>query len=229
MVAQIEHDKRGLVTGVLYFPKGSDELHRQRAQNVVVAGYAVETPRLLLNSASSLFPDGLANSSGLVGKYFMVHTGEQAFAKFPQRINQYKAPPPGGAITEHFNRTIPDANFVCGYSIEVVGPHPADFAARLTAARKRWGADLRRTMDSMESCGAAQPVARMIIKAGKQDFTMGLFGNLAALSLDENRLGSAAKRDKRRWEWVCLEKWLWRKGRGSPRLPGAGESNPGLP
>jgi choline dehydrogenase-like flavoprotein len=146
MVVQIEHDKRGLVTGVLYFRKGSDELHRQRAQNVVVAGYAVETPRLLLNSASSLFPDGLANSSGLVGKCFMVHTGEQVFARFPQRINQYKAPPPGGAITEHFNRTMPDTDFVCGYSIEVVGPHPADFAARLTTARKMWGADLRRTM-----------------------------------------------------------------------------------
>src|SRR5437588_328752 len=121
-------------------------LVRQRARNVIVAGYAIETPRLLLNSASSLFPDGLANSSGLVGKCFMVHTGEQVFAKFPERINQYKAPPPGGAITEHFNRTMPDADFVCGYTIEVVGPHPVDFAARLSTARGMWGATLRHTM-----------------------------------------------------------------------------------
>ncbi|MFL6333949.1 MAG: GMC oxidoreductase [Pyrinomonadaceae bacterium] len=113
---------------------------------MIAAGYAVETPRLLLNSASSLFPDGLANSSGLVGKCFMVHTGEQVFAKFPARINQYKAPPPGGAITEHFNRTMPNADFVCGYMIEVVGPHPVDFAARLSTARGLWGAGLRRTM-----------------------------------------------------------------------------------
>jgi choline dehydrogenase-like flavoprotein len=134
------------VTGVLHFRKGSEELFRQRARNVIVAGYAVETPRLLLNSASSLFPDGLANSSGLVGKCFMVHTGEQVFAKFPARINQYKAPPPGGAITEHFNRTMPDADFVCGYTIEVVGPHPVDFAARLSTARGLWGAELRRAM-----------------------------------------------------------------------------------
>jgi len=146
MVAQIEHNQFGQVTGVLYFRKGSAELYRQRARNVVVAGYAVETPRLLLNSASSLFPDGLANSSGMVGKYFMVHTGEQAFARFSDRINQYKAPPPGGAITEHFNGTMPDTDFICGYAIEVVGPHPADFAARLTTARKMWGSDLRRTM-----------------------------------------------------------------------------------
>jgi choline dehydrogenase-like flavoprotein len=146
MVAKIEHNEKGYVTGVLYFRNGSQDLYRQRARNVVVAGYAVETPRLLLNSSSSLFPNGLANSSGLVGKCFMVHTGEQAFAKFPDRINQYKAPPPGGAITEHFNVKVPDTDFVCGYAIEVVGPHPADFAARLTTARRMWGADLRQTM-----------------------------------------------------------------------------------
>jgi choline dehydrogenase-like flavoprotein len=146
MVAQIEHSDRGHVTGVLYFRQGSRELFRQRAKNVMVAGYAVETPRLLLNSASSLFPDGLANSSGMVGRCFMVHSGHQVFAKFPNNINQYKAPPPGGALTEHFNRTMPDTGFICGYTIEVVGPHPADFASRLATARKFWGAELRREM-----------------------------------------------------------------------------------
>lgn len=145
MAAQIEHDGRGRVTGVLHFQKGSRELFRQRARRVVVAGYAVETPRLLLNSASALFPDGLANSSGMVGKCFMVHSGHQVFAKFPDRINQYKAPP-GLALTEHFNRTMPGADFVCGYTIEAVGPHPVDFASRVATARGLWGAELRRAM-----------------------------------------------------------------------------------
>ena len=146
MVVQVEHDDRGLVTGVLYFRDGGPDLHRQRARNVVVAGYAVESPRLLLNSATSRFPDGLANSSGCVGRYFMVHTGDQVFARFPERINQYKAPPPGGAITEHFNRTIPGEAFVCGYTIEVVGPHVVDFASRMATSRGLWGASLRRAM-----------------------------------------------------------------------------------
>jgi choline dehydrogenase-like flavoprotein len=146
MATRIEHDGRGRVTGVLHFRKGGDELFRQRAKNVVVAGYAVETPRLLLNSPSSLFPDGLANSSGLVGRCLMVHSGHQVFARFRERIGQYKAPPPGGALTEHFNRTMPDEDFVCGYTIEVVGPHPVDFAARITTARGLWGAELRRAM-----------------------------------------------------------------------------------
>lgn len=146
MVTQISTDERGRATGVLYFRRGGRELFRQRAKAVIVAGYAVETPRLLLNSASSLFPNGLANSSGLVGKCFMVHSGHQSFAKFPERINQYKAPPPGGALTEHFNHTMREADFICGYTIEVVGPHPVDFASRLATARKLWGTELRRTM-----------------------------------------------------------------------------------
>ena len=151
MVARIEHDASGRVTGVLHFRngpatvRGGSALFRQRAKAVILAGYAIESPRLLLNSASSLFPDGLANSSGMVGRCFMIHAGHQMFAKFPQRIGQYKAPP-GLAITEHFNRTLPDADFACGYSIEVVGPHVVDFAARISAARSLWGAALRRTM-----------------------------------------------------------------------------------
>lgn len=145
MAAQIEHDERGRVTGILHFQKEGRELFRQRAKNVVVAGYAVETPRLLLNSSSTLFPDGLANSSGMVGRCLMVHSGHQVFAKFPFRINQYKSPP-GLALTEHFNRSMPDAGFICGYTVETVGPHPVDFASRMTTARGLWGAELRRAM-----------------------------------------------------------------------------------
>jgi choline dehydrogenase-like flavoprotein len=146
MVVQVTHDEDRRANGVLYFRVGNGEaLLRQRAKTVVVAGYAIETPRLLLNSESALFPEGFANSSGLVGKCFMVHSGHQVFAKFDERINQYKAPP-GLALTEHFNRTIPDADFICGYTIETVGPHAADFAARVTTARGFWGDELRRVM-----------------------------------------------------------------------------------
>ncbi|PZR93404.1 MAG: choline dehydrogenase [Hyphomicrobiales bacterium] len=151
MVARIEHDATGRATGVLHFRTGpssghnGSELFRQRAKAIIVAGYAIETPRLLLNSASPLFPNGLANSSGMVGRYFMIHAGHQTFAKFPERIGQYKAPP-GLAITEHFNRTMPDVDFSCGYTVEVVGPHVGDFAGRMSAARNLWGSALRRAM-----------------------------------------------------------------------------------
>jgi choline dehydrogenase-like flavoprotein len=62
----------GLATGVLYIDRNGAE-HRQEADIVILAANGVGTPRLLLNSPSSRFPDGLANSSGLVGKRLMLH------------------------------------------------------------------------------------------------------------------------------------------------------------
>lgn len=143
MAARIEHDVAGRVTGVLHFWNGRPQV--QRARLVIVAGYSVETPRLLLNSQSARFPDGLANASGMVGRCLMVHTGEQSFARYDERINQYKAPP-GLALTEDFNRELPDTDFISGYTIECVGPHVGHYAAQMAASRGLWGARLREAM-----------------------------------------------------------------------------------
>ena len=69
---EIEVDKRGLATGVVYADEAGT-LHRQRAKVVVLAANGIMTPWLLLASKSATFPDGLANSSGLVGKRLMLH------------------------------------------------------------------------------------------------------------------------------------------------------------
>ena len=69
---------------------------------MVVAGYAIETPRLLLNSSSSRFPDGLANSSGLVGKNLMAQSNQAVWGVSKDEIRWYKGPP-SLAITEHWN------------------------------------------------------------------------------------------------------------------------------
>ena len=58
-----------------------------------MAGYAIESPRLLLNSASPRFPHGLANSSGLVGKNLMAQAGPVVWGRYDEMIRQYKAPP----------------------------------------------------------------------------------------------------------------------------------------
>ncbi|MFB6305052.1 MAG: GMC family oxidoreductase [Haloferacaceae archaeon] len=72
-VQRLEHDRSGdrVVAAVYATPDG--ETHRQEARHFVVACGGVETPRLLLLSKSETYPDGLANSSGLVGRYFMDH------------------------------------------------------------------------------------------------------------------------------------------------------------
>ena len=71
-VVRIEHNEKGLVSGVVYFDKDGKE-QRQKARVVCVAGNSIETPRLLLLSASNMFKDGLANSSGQVGRNYMRH------------------------------------------------------------------------------------------------------------------------------------------------------------
>jgi choline dehydrogenase-like flavoprotein len=86
---EITVNKQGKVDGVVYFDSQKIE-RRQRAKIVVVSASALESPRLLLNSQSSLFPDGLANSSGMVGKFFMETIAYYLTALFSEQINSYK-------------------------------------------------------------------------------------------------------------------------------------------
>src|SRR5579884_1223716 len=96
MVARINLGKNGLVSGVTYF--AADEVRdgdvpkerEQRARVVLVCGYAIETPRLLLNSACPGHENGLANSSGTVGRYLMVQAGNVVLGRFPELIRMYK-------------------------------------------------------------------------------------------------------------------------------------------
>src|SRR6185437_11391183 len=76
-VHRIEVDATGSVTGAAYFDEHK-KTHVQRAKAVIVSANGAETPRLLLLSASKHFPDGLANSSGLVGKYLMFNTSARS-------------------------------------------------------------------------------------------------------------------------------------------------------
>ena len=99
MAREIVVGRDGRARGVVYFDKEGGE-HRIDARIVVVAGNAVETARLLLMSSSSLFPDGLANSSGLVGKNFMEHLSIFASGRFAQRTDPWRGNPTGGMIQD---------------------------------------------------------------------------------------------------------------------------------
>ena len=79
VVAHRARRQAGKATGVVYFDKDGKE-QRQKARIVCVAGNSIETPRLLLLSASSKFPDGLANSSGQVGRNYMRHMTGSVYA-----------------------------------------------------------------------------------------------------------------------------------------------------
>jgi len=90
-VSQIETNALGRATGVVYFDKQKRE-QRQRAKAVILCANGAETPRLLLMSKSKQFPNGLANSSGLVGKYLMFDTAAPMSAGvFEHPLNDFKS------------------------------------------------------------------------------------------------------------------------------------------
>ena len=144
MVARINLDKNGLARSVTYFDEHKQE-REQTAKVILVCGYAIETPRLLLNSACPGFEQGLANSSGTVGKYLMVQAGNVVLGRFDEPIRMYKAPP-AHALTEEFYETDPRRDFVRGFAIQTVGPLPIAFAKQMAVAKGAWGWGLRRVM-----------------------------------------------------------------------------------
>ncbi len=88
-VHRIETDTSGRAIGAVYFD-GQRNTHLQRAKVVVVCANGAETPRLLMLSANKQFPGGLANSSGLVGKYLMLNSYATALGLFDHPLNDYK-------------------------------------------------------------------------------------------------------------------------------------------
>jgi choline dehydrogenase-like flavoprotein len=88
-VHRIEMNSAGRVTGAVYFDEHRNT-HLQKAKAVVVCANGAETPRLLLLSANKQFPNGLANSSGLVGKYLMFNSNAVARGLFDHPLNDYK-------------------------------------------------------------------------------------------------------------------------------------------
>ena len=135
-------DRSGLVTGVEYLRAGRQ--HYQRARAVAVAGYSIETPRLLLLSASARYPEGLGNEHDQVGRYLMVQGAPQTAGRFASEIRMYKAPPPE-VSSEQFYETDPEQNYRRGWSIQTVSPLPITWAEHV-AAQGHWGEPLREYM-----------------------------------------------------------------------------------
>ena len=142
MVGRIETGADGRATGVHYF-RGGRWLF-QRARNVVVAGYAIETPRLLLASANDRYPDGLANSSGLVGKNLMTQSNQAVFGTMKEEVRWNKGPP-SLSITEHWNYE-DKKNFFGGYCWMAQGPLPIEWVSVVTGSLGLWGEKLRDAM-----------------------------------------------------------------------------------
>ncbi len=146
-VLKIEHDAQGKVTGVIYADKdGNQQL--QKARIVAVAGNSIESPRLLLNSASSMFPDGLANSSGQVGKNYMRHMTASMYAVFPEPVRFWRGTTMAGIITDESIHD-PSRGFVGGYELETLALGIPFMAAFLDPGG--WGRSFTGALDMYEN------------------------------------------------------------------------------
>jgi choline dehydrogenase-like flavoprotein len=115
---QITHDARGRVDAVLYLDSDG-ALQRQRARTVCVACNAIETARLLLLSASPSHPDGLANSSGQVGRNYMRHTTGSVYGRFDRPVRMWRGETMAGVIGDESGHD-PDRGFAGGYFFETL-------------------------------------------------------------------------------------------------------------
>lgn len=142
-VLRIEHDARGRASAVVYRDQDGKE-QRQKARIVCVAGNSIETPRLLLLSASSKFPDGLANSSGQVGRNYMRHMTGSVYAAFKDPVHMYRGTTMAGIVRDEAAHD-PKRGFVGGYEMETLSLGVPFMAAFLDPGG--WGADFAWWMD----------------------------------------------------------------------------------
>ena len=146
-VSRIETDARGRATGVHYFDARKRELF-QRARAVVVCANGAETPRLLLNSSSVHFPQGLANSSGMVGKHLMFNQNTAVHAVFEHELNEYKSVQVTRVVHDFYDSD-PRRGFYGGGGIDArIGRQPIAWALASGGTLPRWGHALKERLQS---------------------------------------------------------------------------------
>ena len=144
-VREIPVDDRGRARGALYYDRNG-ELREQLGRVVVVCGNGVGTPRLLLHSRSRLFPDGLANRSGLVGRNYMAHPSGYVEGIFEERVDGHVGFTSNPLFSQQFYETDAARGFVRGYSLVVYGPYGPLSQAWGDARPVPWGAAHHREM-----------------------------------------------------------------------------------
>jgi len=146
-VIKITHDKKGNVDGVLYMDKDKN-LQKQAARVVIVSGNSIESPRLLLLSESNMYPDGLANSSGEVGRNYMRHMTGSMYARFNKPVHMYRGETMAGFCADEVKHN-PNRGFAGGYYMETLSIGPAFMGAFLDPGG--WGKDFADMIDGYKN------------------------------------------------------------------------------
>ena len=169
-VREVSTDKQGRVNGAIYFNAQQRECF-QKAKAVVLCANGAETPRLLLLSKSSLFPQGLANSSGLVGKFLMLEATAGALGTFEHPLNEYKSVQVTRVIHDFYDSD-PRRGFYGGGGLDArFDFYPIGFALwALPPDVPRWGAGFKNALHN------------------NFNRTMNVFAHTTALPLESNTI-----------------------------------------
>jgi choline dehydrogenase-like flavoprotein len=143
MAMKIEHNEAGKVTGVVYVD-AQGKTQRQKARIVAVAGNSIESPRLLLNSASSKYPDGLANSSGQVGRNYLRHMTGSVYGVFERPVHMYRGTTMAGIVRDEARHDT-SRGFAGGYELETLSLGLPFMAAFLDPGA--WGRSFTSALD----------------------------------------------------------------------------------
>ena len=152
-VRRIETNSRGLVEAAIWLDNTGAQ-HRQRAQVIVLCANGVGTPRLLLLSDSPSHPQGLANSSGLVGRNLMLHPNCSVVGFYGEDLQSHRGPAGQLIHSLQFYETDLSRGFVRGCKMHVLptpGPLNAVEAHRSAAYGEVWGPkfhDVARTAEN---------------------------------------------------------------------------------
>jgi choline dehydrogenase-like flavoprotein len=155
-VARVNTNDAGRASEVLYWDTDG-VAQSQRAKAVVLCANGAETPRLLLLSESAQHPDGLANSSGMVGKNLMFNCHATAVGLFEQPVNAWKSVPTTRVIHDYYALD-PKLGFYGGGGID--GRHPTrgtpmGSAMNTMFGGPSWGAEYKRNLSRNFSYTAA--------------------------------------------------------------------------
>ncbi len=120
-VIRVETGPDGLATGVTYVNRETGKTHFQPGRIVIVSANGIGTPRLLLNSSSNSHPDGLGNSSGMVGKRLMMHPYGTVTGLFEEHFENWRGPYGQRAYSLEFAETRKDTNFYRGAKWQLMG------------------------------------------------------------------------------------------------------------
>ncbi len=139
-VREITVGPDGMATGAIYYDEEGVE-HHQAAEIVIVACNGVGTPRLLLNSTSSLFPNGIGNGSGLIGKNLMLHPWGNVQGIFDEPVDRF-GPEGSCMLSQEFYESDATRGFVRGYNMQITRGRGPVLTARAALWRGElpWGA-----------------------------------------------------------------------------------------